>query len=163
MIEVIAQGTDVPELNTEIVFRRRPLSLPEDLRPAWRIGLLVLLLSTCCRSGKSSRARLHVLSWGIRTKESQVDLVAAISGNLNPGTLLVRFDPFLDRALDFAIGEGAIQHIGGKSVALTQTGKRLSEEIRQSDSVFVAEKKFIDLIDQKVSEELVRQMFGWKD
>jgi len=163
MFEEIVQSAGVPELNTAIIFRRRPLSLPEDLRPAWRIGLLVLLLSSCCRGGKSSRARLHVLSWGIRSKKSQVDLVAAITGAMNPGSLLVRFDPFLDRALDFAIGEGIIQHVGGKSVVLTQTGKQLAEEIRQSDAVFIAEKKFIDLVSQKVSEELVKQMFGWKE
>lgn len=163
MLEDMLQIADIPELNTEIVFRRRPLSLPEDLRPAWRIGLLVLLLSTCCRSGKSSRARIHVLSWGIRTKKSQLDLVAAISGDLNPSNLLVRFDPFLDRALDFAIGEDLIQLVGGKSVALTSTGKQLAEEIRQSDTVFAAEKVFIDSIGQKVTEEIVKQMFGWKE
>lgn len=163
MFKEISNIAIIPELNTEIIFRRRPLFLPEDLRPAWRIGLLVLLLSSCCRGGKSSRARLHVLSWGVRTRKSQLDLVAAIAGNLSPDTLLVRFDPFLDRALDFAIGEGLIQHVGGKSIALTPTGKQLAEEIRKSDFVFSAERGFVDLISQKVSEDLVKQMFGWRE
>jgi hypothetical protein len=156
-------NTGIPELNTEIFFRRRPLSLPEDLRPVWRIGLLVLLLGSCCRDGKSSRARLHVLSWSIRTKKNQVNLLAAISGVLIPDTLVVRFDPFLDRALDFAIGEGFLQHIGGKSVQLTLTGKQFSEEIQQSDSLFVNEKQFINSIGKKLSEDLVKRMFGWKE
>ena len=69
----------------------------------------------------------------------------------------------MQRALDFAIGEGFIQHVGGKAVVLTSNGKRLADEIVRSDTILISEKKFIDSVNQKVSEELVKQMFGWKD
>src|SRR5258705_12942506 len=95
---------EIPELKVEFVFRQRPLAIPGDLRPTWRIALIALLLKNCCRGGRSSFARLHVLSWGIRTQQSQSDLRAAAAGNVPLSSVIVRFDPFLDRAIDFAIG-----------------------------------------------------------
>lgn len=163
MNEPALQNFAIAELDTPILFRRRPLFLPEDLRPTWRIGLLVLLLRCCCRGGKSSRARLHVLSWGMRTSESLRDLEAAISGDLNPHSLIVRVDPFLDRALDFAVGEGLIAHRGGKSVELSSSGIRLADEIKRDVQVFAVEKTFVNAIQQRLSEALVTQMFGWKE
>lgn len=150
-------------LSTPILFRRRPLSLPEDLRPVWRIGLIVLLLKSCCRNGKSSRARLHVLSWGVRNQQSNLDLVAAIKGKLNLSSLIIRFDPFLDRALDFAIGEGFVQIDGGKAILLSSKGKQMAEEILNSEGVFLVEKNLIQGIQYQVTEELVKKMFDWKE
>jgi hypothetical protein len=162
MASFVDRVFEIPELDTPILFKRRPLSLPEDLRPSWRIGLLVLLLSSCCRGARSSRARLHVLSWGIRTDQTQAEVKAAIKGNLNPRALIVRFDPFLDRALDFAIGEGLIKPDGGKTVVLTASGKELAEEISKSDDLFVPEKAFVKAIGLHVTEKLVNEMFGWE-
>src|SRR5687767_8490359 len=114
----------VPELQADFLFRRRPFAIPGDLRPAWRIGLIVLLLKNCCRGGKSSLGRLHVLSWGSRTLQSQRDLKAAAEDDLPLTSLIVRFDPFLDRAVDFAVGENLLFHRNGKAVELTTGGRQ---------------------------------------
>lgn len=150
---------EIPELKTEFFFRRRPVAIPGDLRPAWRIGLLVLLLNNCCRSSRTSLARLHVLGWGIRTKENQRKLKAAIAGNLTPDSLIVRFDPFLNRALDFANGEGLVCRHEGSKIELTLSGKKLAEELAQEETVYTDEKRFIHSIRQGVTEGLVKQMF----
>lgn len=151
------------ELDTPFLFQRRPLSLPEDLRPSWRIALIVLLMSGCCRGGKSSRARLHVLSWSARSSESLQDLLAATTGDLNPRALVVRVDPFLDRAIDFAIGECLIESIGGKGLRLTNTGKAFATEIGGKADIFVLEKSFIQAVGHKVTEDVVTKMFGWTE
>jgi len=154
---------EIPELKTEFVFRRRPFAIPGDLRPAWRIGLIVLLLKNCCRAGKSSLARLHVLSWGIRTRQSQRDLLAAAEGGLPLSGVIVRFDPFLDRAVDFAIGENLLAHRGGKAVELTPSGRQLAAELENATSLFEAEKQFILSVRRNVTENLVDQMFKWRE
>lgn len=151
------------ELDTPFLFQRRPLSLPEDLRPSWRIALLVLLMNGCCRGGKSSRARLHVLSWSVRSTDSLQDLLAATTGDLNPRSLVVRVDPFLDRAINFSIGEGVIESVGGKALKLTSAGKAFATEIGGKGDIFVLEKSFILAIGHKVTEDVVTKMFGWKE
>ena len=132
MDDIQEQGVTIPELQTEFLFRRRPLALAADLRPSWRIALLVLILRTCCRGRKSSRTRLHVIGWGVRNNKSQQQLKAAVAGEVHPSILIVRFDPFLDRALDFAIGDSLIVHDGGKNVRLTATGSEFADELMAS-------------------------------
>ncbi len=153
---------NIPEFETAFLFRKRPLSLSADLRPTWRVGLLVLLLSECCRGGKASLARLHVLSWGVRSQKSREDLLAAVNSELPPEALVVRFDPFLNRAIDFAIGESLLSRASGGKVALSAKGKELSEEIYSDKSIYIAERESIEKIGQKVTEGLVDRMFGWE-
>ena len=97
----------VPELDAEFIFRRRPVALPGDLRPTWRIGLLVLLLARGCRQQRSSLTRMHLLNWAARSEANHADLMGLIAGELSPDQLIVRFDPACNRAIDFAIGEAS--------------------------------------------------------
>lgn len=154
---------DIPELRTPFVFRRRPVSIPADLRPAWRIGLIILLLKKCCRQGKTSLTRLHVLSWGFISPEGQSQLTAAATGRLAPDSLVIRFEPFLLQAVDYAVGEGIIRRNGGSKVELTETGVRLAEQLEADESAFVAEKALMTTLGTRVSEDLVKRMFGWRD
>jgi len=154
---------DIPELRTPFVFRRRPVSIPADLRPAWRIGLIILLLKKCCRQGKTSLTRLHVLSWGFISPEGHSQLYAAATGRLAPDSLVIRFEPFLLQAVDYAVGEGIIRRDGGGKVELTETGVRLAEQLEDDESAYVAEKAFMSTLGTRVSEDLVKRMFGWRN
>ena len=159
MSDLLDLPFEIPELNTDFLFQKRPIAIPGDLRPGWRIGLLVLLLHMCCRGGRTSLTRLHVLSWGIRTAESKSALRAAVIGKLPPDSLLVRFEPSLNRAVDFALGEGLIRREGGSRIELTDQGKRLAEELEKEASVFTLEKQFLLEIRQKVTEALINAIF----
>jgi hypothetical protein len=153
-------GFSIPELETNFVFRRRPLAIPGDLRPTWKIGLLVLLLKSCCRGSRTSLARIHVLSWALSAPDSRSALFAAISGQMDPRSLIVRFDPFLERALQYAIGERLVVHWRGRSIELTPSGKKLGAEILATEELFRSEKQFLAQIGNDVSEKLVNRMFA---
>ncbi|WP_145283554.1 hypothetical protein [Rosistilla oblonga] len=154
---------DIPELRVPFVFRQRPVSLPADLRPAWRIGLILLLLKKCCRQRRTSLTRLHVLSWGFVSPEGRSQLVAAATGTLSPDSLVIRFEPFLLQAVDYGIGEGLVRRHGGGTIELTETGLRLAEELEENPSAFVSEKKVMATLRTRVSEHLVKRMFGWRE
>lgn len=149
---------EIPELRTPFVFRRRPTAIPADLRPAWRIGLIVLLLERCCRGGRTSLARLHVLSWGFRSPEGRAQLLAVAEGRVLPDALIVRFEPFLIQAVDFALAESLIQRDGGSRIKLTASGKTLAKELATHTETFATEKRLMSLIRTKVSEELVTKL-----
>jgi hypothetical protein len=156
------ERVSIPELDTKFLFRRRPLALRGDLRPTWRIGLLMLLLSVCCRQQRSSLTRLHVLNWAVRSEVNHEDLLNLIEGRLTPDALIVRFDPAFNRAIDFAIGESLVKRIDGDGsrVELTDLGRAFSEEICKNSSVYVAEKRLAGAIKQKASETLIDNIFG---
>ena len=149
----------IPELDVPVVFRQRPISVPGDLRPAWRICVIVLLLQKCCRQGRSSTRRLHVLSWAVRDVEVGRALVRAIGGEVPPDTVLVRIEPALNRAVDFAIGEGLIRRQSSDRVELTADGKELAETIMKDTVVLGTEKAFAESIRFNVTEDFVKKMF----
>lgn len=159
MFSTVNGKIEIPELKTEFLFRRRPVAIPGNLRPAWRIGLLTLLLNGCCRSARTSLARLHVLSWGVSTDENRYNLLNAVEGALTPDSLIVRFDPFLNRAIDFAIGEGLVRRCDGSKIELTSSGKSLANELLMTETIYVEEKRFISVIRLRVTETLVSHMF----
>ena len=160
--ESVLANIEIPELRTAFTFRHRPVPVPADLRPIWRIALIVLLLRKCCRQGRTSIARLHVLSWGLRTDESREQLRAASDGKLSPDALIVRFEPFLSLAIDFALAEGVVARDGGDRVVLTAAGNSFADEIEANSEVLAQEKEFMGLIKQKITEVMVKQMFGWE-
>lgn len=151
---------EIPELRTQFVFQRRPTSIPADLRPAWRIGLIVLLLKHCCRAERASLAKLHVLNWGLRSTQGRDRLIALATGKLSPGALVVRFEPFLIQAVDFALAENLICRDGGNRVKLIERGKTLAQELDAQDAVFLAEKRVMSIIRTKISEDLVNKLLS---
>ncbi len=147
-------------LQTNFIFTDRPILLPADLKPSWRIGLIVLLLKNCCRGGKSSLTRVHVLSWGIRTKETRLALQAAIRGDSQPGSLIVRFEPSLNRAIDYAWGEDLIRRPSGNRIELTGAGRELATQLESQKDSFVTEKLFMDSIRYSLNEKLITEIFA---
>ena len=150
----------IPELNTQFLFRKRPLSLPADLRPTWRMAIVVLLLKNCCQDATSSLARLHVLSWATRTPEGRESLLAAIDRRLTPDALVVRFEPFLNLAIDYAIGEKLVSRGRGDRLTLTDRGRDFAEEIEANESLLMTEREFMSRIKKRVSQALVNRMFN---
>ncbi len=154
--------TELDDLSGGLIFRRRPISIPGDLRPVWRIGLIVILLSRCCRGGKTSLARLHVLSWASRTEQARASLRAALGGTKSPDSLVVRFEPALNRAVDFARGEGLVRRVDGNKIELTDAGRALVKEIDDDKEAFAAEKAFAAELGFKVTEKIIDHIFGAK-
>jgi len=152
---------EIPELNAMFLFRRRPVALPADLRPSWRIGLILLLLKVCCRRGRSTLTRLHALSWGIRAEQTRSALLAVVTGSLaHNGDVIVRFDPALNRAVDFALGEQLIRRCGGSRIELAPKGDALATALEAAEEAYQTEKIFMREIKQKFTEGLVDQLFS---
>ena len=153
----------IPELATTFIFSKRPVPIPADLRPGWRIGIILLLLIKCCRQQRSSFARLHVLNWGIRTRQSQEQLIQAVEGNLSLNAVLVRYEPSLNRAVDLAIGEQLVNQVSGDHLELTALGLQMANNIDNRQDAYIQEKQFMNCIGKRLTEKLVNQSFGWRD
>jgi hypothetical protein len=147
------------ELSVPVVFRRRPIDIPGDMRPAWRIAFVVLMLNLCCRGGQSSIRRLHVFNWCNRTTESRNLLRRAVSERVKPGTVLIRIEPSLARAIDFAVGAGVLEREGKDRVKLSSEGRKLANEIIADESILSREKEWAKSLGQSVTEGFVDSIF----
>jgi hypothetical protein len=147
------------ELDVPVVFRRRPVDIPGDMRPAWRIAFVALMLSQCCRGGQSSIRRLHVFNWCNRTTESRNLLRRAVGELVKPGAVLIRIEPSLARAIDFAVGTGVLERESKDRVKLTPEGRRFANEIMDDESILSREKEWALALGQSVTEGFVDSMF----
>jgi len=139
-------------------FTERPIAIPPDLRPVWRLTILVLLLQRCCKQGKSSLKKLHVLNWAIRNPASRQTLLDVLEGRAHPDRAIVRFDPALNRALDVAKGEKLIEQIGGDRFQITAKGRLVAEESMKDQECLVTEKWFMSEIASLVTETRINRL-----
>jgi len=86
-------------------------------------------------------------------------LVRAIGGETPPDTVLVRIEPALNRAVDFAIGEGLLRRQSSDRVELTADGKDFAQDILSNTLVLGYEKQFVERIRFTVTEDFVKRMF----
>jgi hypothetical protein len=125
-----AEGVDAV-LDLPFLFRDRPTSAPPDLRPIWRVPLVVLLVRACSR-GKATHEQLHVLNWAIRSAAGTESLARYLAGDIAPEQAIVRFDPALDRAVALARGL-ALVNWTTKYWTLTAVGLQTAAELDEAD------------------------------
>ena len=148
------------KIDVPFTFTRRPEPLPADLRPNWRVAMLLLLLRSC-RSEKASLEKLHVLNWAIRTKESRRRFFGHVNGEGNPDDVIIRFEPGLNRAIDFARGEGLVKIKNGTRVELTDHGSNIAQQINRNENFMVDERKFLDDVKSFVLEKDIKTLLSW--
>ena len=162
-------------LDRPFTFKRRPTPLACDLRPEWRLHLLVLLVDHCW-AGKSSIQQLHVLDWAIRTHETREALLQFIHGERAPNQTIIRYDPSLNRAVDFAFAEDLLtnreeelvlvrgeekKQRGPYRVSLAKKGKELVAKLKEDQDLFAEEKQFLKNIGRKLTQKQVESLFDW--
>lgn len=130
-------------LDAKIIFRTRPEAIPGDLRPLWRISVILLVLRLSSIGNKSTMRRLYIFNWAILSEENRNKLRELIRGSISPDEIIIRFEPSLSRALDFARGEGLLEFIAGKRVQLTLQGLNAAEELLRNQNILVEEKNFL--------------------
>jgi hypothetical protein len=168
---ILDDALDVP-----FTFRRRPRALACSMRPGWRLHVLVLILNQC-RGARASLEQLHVLNWAIRTVDTRQHFLQFLEGKRAPNQIIVRYDPSLSRAIDFAFSEKLVirqeQQVelleidhGPKNappyrLVLGERGTRLLQQIQKMEDTFTVEKAFLKAIGKKLTQEQVSALFTW--
>ena len=152
---------DINIFASNITFKSRPESIPGDLRPVWKICVIILMLELASRGQKASLSKLHILNWALQSKENQTNLLNVILGKETPDTIIVRIEPSLNRALNFAKSEGLVDFIAGKNVQLTGQGLRIASLLLERDDTFIDEKTFLrEIGKQNITDQFVTRLFS---
>lgn len=135
----------------------RPEPLPGDLRLAWGIALIVLMLGRS-RGKRASLQKLHFLAHSVRTRETRHEAQRVFDGAVRPSDFVVRFEPWLNRAIAFAKGAGLIELDRGKSAKLTKRGIETLEAVCVAEMVLTEEKAFIGAIGPRTTEDAIKKI-----
>ena len=80
------------------------------------------------------------------------------TGDRSSSDLVVRVEPWLNRAIAFAKASGLITLEHGKSVRLTDEGMNTLDRIHSGDSVMKDERAFLDAISPSATEAAVERL-----
>ncbi|MCS6123992.1 hypothetical protein [Shewanella baltica] len=124
-------------------FNHRGTPLDPELRPLWRISLLILILSKLCSGGKANSKKLQALYSLISSDKKRKAYPRSGEGKDSNASINIRFDPLVDRAVDMGIGYGFFELDDSKSVCLTQKGKNFGKKIEADTNLFVVENNYM--------------------
>lgn len=142
-------------------FQRRPTPVPGDLRIAWRVSLILLMLAAS-RSSRASLAKLHILNDAIRSNQVR-RLKAATDANAQTLPWNLRVEPAFARAIDFVVGErlAAWTKAGGRaSLQLTASGLTAAAGLEKFQDVLQDERVIIAEYAKKLTEVRVTALLG---
>ena len=138
-------------------FTQRATNIPGDLRVAWRLSVLCLLLRRG-RANTLALEHLHVLWWAVRSEATRSLLLRWFRGEGRPDEMLVRFDPSLSVTLDLAIGQGLAEVSETGTASLTVNGAALADAVLSQDDALTQEKAFLAALPTRISRQQVQSL-----
>jgi len=137
------------------------MPVPGDMRIAWRVSLILLMLSAS-RSNRASLAKLHILNDAIRSNQiSRLREATETDARILPWNL--RVEPAFARAIDFVVGERLAEwtRSGGRaSLQLTATGLAAASGVGTVTDALEQERTIIDNYAKKLTEVRVSALLG---
>lgn len=146
-------------LDIPFSFQERPTPLQAQSRVIWGLSMVTLILHICCRGKRSSITRLHLLNWSVRSAKNKKLLLEFLENRNSPMSVLIRYEPSFNRAVEYALADGLVEMTGKKgSIKLTTKGQQLSHEILTDDTILKEEKEFLRSVGPAVTEELAKSL-----
>jgi hypothetical protein len=130
----------------KLSFVKRPISIPPEYRPLYKIGLIVLILKLCCRGEKSNLLKLHLFSWALTSEKNMCIIREYLESNFQSDFSVWGIEPTLNRALQFAISENICGIIDGRTYALAEKGNQFFNLINSDTLLFEKEKVFLKFV-----------------
>lgn len=135
----------------------RPEPIPGDLRRAWGIALVILILGKS-RGKRASLQKLHFLGHSARTRQTRSEAQQVFFGERRTSDFVVRVEPWLNRALAFAKGSGLVELEGGKTAKLTVFGEKACEDLYKRQDMCEEEKAFLEVVSKKATEAAIEKI-----
>lgn len=142
-------------------FQRRPTPVPGDLRIAWRVALILIMLGSS-RSNRASLAKLHVLNDAVRSDQHGL-LKAALADAHRELPWIFRVEPAFARAIDFVVGEKLAtwtKATGRAALQLTKVGVKAAEAVMGLEGALVTERAIVSDLAKAITETTMATLLG---
>lgn len=139
-------------------FASRPAPVSANLRPLFRISLLLLVLRLNCSRGTASLLKLQFFNWVLKS-DSLRDHVERLSKEQSIFTLgLVHLDPMVNLALKYAHADGLIGVTRNRKYELLDKGRHFAEAIiGDSREALAQEVEYLQHIGMRISEVRIKR------
>ncbi len=145
-----------------IVFDAKPDAIPFNYRISYKISLLCMIIKVCCGRRGCSLIKMHILATAISDLEYKCKLEKYLNTHI-ASEFVVRFEPAVNRALEYALVDGFIVQQANGTYKLTDKGKELTRKILDDETIFIHEKSVLEGIHNDLTEEKIRAISErWK-
>lgn len=140
-------------------FKTEPMSIPAELRPLHKIGLILLFLKLNSTSSTSSILKIQFLNWVLKSKYLKARLINETDGKESTYELsVVHHDPAVNRAVQYAIAENLISLEKMGKIKLTDSGLKVADKMIADEDIFLEEKGYLKKLGKRVSEVKVKSV-----
>lgn len=161
---MISKPEEFLDLKKPFTFQNTKTPVPADIRPMWRVSIIIIILKVSSKSNRASINKLHFLSSILRSREKMEIFLDVFNNNLHSSNLVVRFDPTLNRAVEIARAEGFVQIESGKTVSMTDKGQEFANKIINDTELFVVEKNYLNNFKpSQLTEKYIDSLIGMKN
>lgn len=148
------------DFDQPFTFKRRPVPVPAEARPSWKVAELLVILQISSRGGKSTLKRLHLLNWAVRSVANRHAFRESRSAPSPLFRFNVRFEPAFSRAIDLAAGQSLVDWVSGDKIQLSAKGTELAQKILADPAVLQEERAFLRDLGKSVTEKEADYVLG---
>ncbi|WP_102798905.1 hypothetical protein [Bowmanella denitrificans] len=143
-------------LDQPFTFTRRNQLIPCELRPTWKISLMLIVFGLLAKNNKCSLKKLHVANWVVKS-EDHVEEFLFWTKDTNGVRPDIRMEPALDRAIELMIGDKFLLKTDGR-LEVTDAGMKIFEKLNEA-SLLEIERKRLLAIKKYMTEANVERIF----
>ena len=145
-----------------VIFEAKPDAIPYNYRNSYKISTICLLIHSCCGRRGCSLIKMHIIGSALSDNRFKQELIKFLNSRVQHN-LIVRFDPALNRALEYAVADAMIVQQGNGTYKLTEKGKKLVKAIIEDKEIFRSEKETLNEISLSLTEERIKEISErWK-
>ncbi|GGA77227.1 hypothetical protein [Ornithinibacillus halotolerans] len=144
-------------LTDYIVFDSKPDAVPYHYRLSFKISLACLILGLSCGRSGCSLSKLHLIIVSMYSEKEKNTLLNYVNGDFNQ-YLILRFDPTINKTVDFMLAEKIIFQQSNGLFRLTTSGKSFLEKIMDDDKLLISEKEFLKKLSNKLTENVIDKL-----
>ena len=149
----------IPEKVEGVRFTNRPIPVPYNYRIIYKLAQIALIIHYCSARKACSLEKIHIIATALSSSSELEKLLNYIEDN-KKSMILVRFDPAINRAIDFALAEELILRQKNGLFKLSKKGKSYINEIVNDSDLFILEKSSLKRIELKLTEEKVNNLLS---
>ncbi len=149
-------------MTDKVIFDAKPDAVPYRYRLSYKIGQICLILNMCGGSS-CSFPKIQMISNALNDKKGQKDLLQFCDENNLFFISAIRFDPAVNRVLEYALADGLIKQLVKGTYKLTEKGKKFVKQIKLDKELMSNEIDFLERIGNRLSEEKISELMDrWR-
>lgn len=150
-------------INNDIIFDIKASAVPYNYRISYKIALICAIIGKCCGKKGCSAIKLQMINAATTSKKAKDELFTLIDNPFITETTIIRFDPAISRAINFAMADTVIFRQSNGLYRLKDKGKALLNAIYTDDTILAVEKRLLSELSNRLTEEIIdRIASNWR-